>query len=250
LNEVVVGVQFDPIDGLQSRHYFDVYQLFAEDLPVVSEHAPLDPKYETFGTGLRNPALSVSLAPPVSHPRMWLASDVGDHLVQFQPDRLLLNWRKRNEDQQYPHFEGIVELYEAYLNKLSKYIKERFSSGIAVSQAEVSYINIVEIDDLRDAPSFFSCLGRVEDDLESITYSSSSVLSKNDKPVARYFREINSAFLKNSSRRALRASLTVRGSPGSGSDFLTAFFFEAREKIVLDFEAITTKKAHDLWRRK
>ena len=49
LNEVVMGIQFQPVPGYQQIRALEVWQLFREQFPVVQEQLPLNPQFETFG---------------------------------------------------------------------------------------------------------------------------------------------------------------------------------------------------------
>ncbi len=149
LNEVVVGVQFEPIQNFSAVKLGEVYGLYSAEFPTVEEHPPLEPRIETFG-GLRgSPQVSVAIGPPPIRPRLWFASEDDDHLLQVQEDRLMLNWRKRSSGGTYPHFEGVLKKFESSLSKLGTYFSKN-GETLKINQAEVTYVNILPVDEFSE----------------------------------------------------------------------------------------------------
>lgn len=128
LDEVVLGVQFAQVPGYASVFGMKVWDLFRSEFPKLQEHPVLESQFETFGGAniQAGPKIHVGAPPTVS--RLWFISSDESHLLQFQPDRFIVNWRKRKETQAYPHFESIAERFEINLAELAKHLLSEFDS--------------------------------------------------------------------------------------------------------------------------
>lgn len=252
LDEVVLGVQFSPIGGYSSVFARDVWDLFKEQFPGVQEQPPLEPSFETFGGSAPRPGMELRFGPPPLRGRLWFLSKDQNHLIQFQEDRLLLNWRKRPNGQGYPRFEGIAASFEQYLNKLQGFFEAAFGTRLDINQSEVSYINVVPVESYSEAGKWFRVL-----DLESINSETVSLLCNevvhdlSGKPYARLIHELHSVVTVDRRVKALRFALSFRGKP-AGNDIRAAIAFvrQGREKIVTRFSDLTTDEAHVNWNRK
>jgi len=251
LDEVVLGVQFVPPQGYSSVHSNDVWRLFDKEFPKVQEHPPLEPKFETFGGFNPQPGIQLRVGPPPVRGRLWFISEEGSHLIQFQDDRFLLNWRKRPDDQPYPRFEGIAASFSTYLEQLERHFEEKFSCHIEVNQAEISYINIVPVEEFSQIGDWFSLWGGRQLNIESLATNFSEVIeNESGKPFARLTYEIKSVMRIDGKKKALQLSLTFRGIPLGNDKAASMKFIEAgRDKIVTRFSEITTETAHNFWGR-
>src|SRR4051794_5656712 len=93
LNEVVLGIQFNPVPGYSQIYAGEVWGLFRARFPQVQEMPALPPNFETFGIP-QGPQIGFNVLAGASHDRFWFLSPAGEQLIQFQMDRLLHNWRK------------------------------------------------------------------------------------------------------------------------------------------------------------
>lgn len=101
--EVALAVQFEPLEGLRAVDLGRVWEAFRDEYPDVEEH-PAKPPMAVEAGGLE---VSVNLLSGFDKPNLWFVKDGGDRLVQFQQDRLVVNWRRRS-DEQYPRYEHAV----------------------------------------------------------------------------------------------------------------------------------------------
>lgn len=180
--------------------------------------------------------------------RVWFISETENHLIQFQPDRFLTNWRKNPNDQPYPRFEGIAAAYDLSLKKLAVFFKDRFGHDMIVNQAEVTYINIIPVESFSEATKYFKNLKYSIPEIEGLNVTMVEIIKDDqNKPYARLIMEIQSAFLSDG-RRVYKMSLIFRGKPeGYGCDDAMKFLAQGRETIVLTFKDQTTNEAHKLW---
>lgn len=249
LDEVVLGVQFSPIAAYSSVHAGHVWRLFENEFPIVQEQPLLDPQFETFGGANIQPNIQFQIGIPPVGSRLWFVSKDDSHLLQFQRDRFLTNWRRRPKNQQYPRYDGISKKFSENLEVLEKYLSENFSCVLDVNQAEVTYINIITVENFSEADRWFSVWNDGILDIEALNSSFSEIVKdENGIPLARLFHEIQSVFSIDGKHKAFKLTLTFRGKP-SGRDVESTLGFLSRghEAIVLRFKQITTDHAHQFW---
>lgn len=249
LDEVVLGVQFSPVPSYTSVHARGVSDLFKGEYPTVQEQPLLQPQFETFGGANLQPSFQFQVGAPPVGSRLWFVSDEENHLLQFQSDRFLTNWRKSPNPQPYPHFEGIAEAFERNLKLLASHLESDLDCTIDINQAEVTYINIIPVEDFSHAGSWFSFWNSGISNIEGINASFNEVVvDANGKPYARLFHAIQSVYTTDGKRKAFNLSLTFRGKP-SGNDVALAmkFLTVGREAIVMRFKQMTTGEAHNQW---
>lgn len=250
LDEVVVGVQFSPISGYTSAQVKDIWELYRAEFPNIQEHPLLDPSFETFGGS--NPlqqGMEFRFGPPPLRSRLWFISEEQNHLIQFQEDRFLLNWRKGSNGSDYPRFEGISRNFESNLNSLQNFYQQNFGKSLDINQAEVSYINFIPVEDYSQASDWFDFIGLKNINIENLNISFSEVIKgENKKPFARIIHEIQSVVTTDGKIKAFKLSLIFRGQP-HGNEIPNAidFIHIGREKIVSRFAELTSKQAHTKW---
>ncbi|NQY59510.1 TIGR04255 family protein, partial [Cognatishimia sp.] len=156
---------------------------------------------------------------------------------------------KHPNPQPYPRFEGICTAFAHNIEKLMVHFATEFGHSADVNQAEVSYINIIPVDEFSDASSWLSIWNDLQLNMEALNLNFSEVIRDDEnKPFARLRHEIQSVFAMDGKSKALRLSLTYRGKP-NGNDIASAIAFLAggRDAIVTRFGEITTKSAHKKW---
>ncbi|MDP4013920.1 MAG: TIGR04255 family protein [Candidatus Nanopelagicales bacterium] len=96
LIEKSLGVEFG--DPLSAQTILYMSALWRNRYPTVQAQAPLLPQLPLGATGSL-----IGLQLGVPFPRFWLISVDDTKLIQIQPDRLLVNWRLRDEST-YPRY--------------------------------------------------------------------------------------------------------------------------------------------------
>ena len=249
LDEVVLGVQFSPMQNYSSVYAGTVHSLFQGEFPKIAEQPLLSPQFETFGGGNVQAGPRIQVGSPPIGSRLWFLSQDENHLLQFQADRFLGNWRRRPNAEEYPHFEGLADAFEKNLRRLDEFFHDCFGKTIEVNQAEVSYINVIPLDGFADAEAWLAVWSGGKIDVESVNLSFSEVIrGKDGKPFARLLHHVQSVFTTDGKKRALRLSLEFKGKPKSETiEEAMAFLRRGREAIVLRFKEITTSEAHQAW---
>ncbi len=251
LNEVVLGVQFAQPKGYHQLLAGDVWNLFREVYPVPQELQAIPPAFEMFG--LPQPGIGAfSFTTGAVHDRFWFKKLNGDELIQFQPDRLLHNWRKiEGSGGVYPRFERMITLFEAELKKLEQYFGTVAPQVLSINQCEISYMNHL-VDDSQSPLKASDWLRFVDFDTSVEDFSvgfREIILGADNNPIGRLICEASTGPSANG-RKLIGFNLTVRVAP-SGSDINSALqaIKSGRKLIVTKFAELTTPDAHKKWGR-
>ncbi len=249
LSEVVMGIQFAPVPKYASVYSMKVWELFKSEFPKVDEQPILDPQFEMFGGANIQAGPKIHLGGQPIGSRLWFLSNDESHLLQFQRDRFITNWRKNLNSQPYPRFEGIVEAFESNLNKLARQFESDFDYQIDINQVEITYINTIPVNEFSEASNWFSMWNSGHLNIEALNTSFNEVIrDEKNQPFARLNHQIQSVFSVDGKHKAFRLLLSYKGKP-MGNDIQSAmqFFAGGREAIVTRFKAITTEEAHNTW---
>ena len=234
---------------------WEVWQLFRQDYPLVQEREALVPTFETFGPPSAGAmAGGLNFVTGALHDRFWFIRQTGDELLQFQQDRLLHNWRRVGDrSNEYPRYEKMAERFSTELERLEEYFSGLSPQILSINQCEISYANHIEgdigapprpIDWLR----FASFEGQ---EPENISVAFREVIKGNDlRPIGRFICECSSG-ISLLGKPILALTLTVRGTPNSGSrESALDFIHQGRSLIVQKFSELTTATAHAAWGRR
>ncbi|RXH31986.1 TIGR04255 family protein [Bradyrhizobium zhanjiangense] len=251
LNEVVLGVQFQSPSNFQEIRAYEVWRLYADRFPNLTEQPPMLPQFETFGA-FQPPQIAFSFGPGLQR-RYWFESAAGDELIQFQHDRLFHNWRKRHPERaNYPRFEYIIAEFERELLELERYVQGLGNERLVVTQCEVAYFNSILLEPGSDqfAPQqWFAFLSPEHSPVESFSSAAGQVLRREGEPYGRLFRESATGF-DGYRRPAVFLNLTARGLPAT-NDVPGALDFLNQHRYIISQEFIraTTPAAQQLWKR-
>jgi uncharacterized protein (TIGR04255 family) len=254
LNEVVIGVQFEPPQKYQKIFAKEVWDIFREEYPKLQEQPPLPPSFETFGSphSFGNRAAAFSLSTQAPHDRFWFLRTEEDELIQFQQDRFLHNWRVHNQAQRYPRFESIAGKFYDEFNKLEKYMLATGSQKLKINQCEISYVNHIRLD--QSGPKAFSAwlnfLSFAENQPDDFLINFREVVNDNEgNPRGRLYVEAALAFLPDGNDIIL-LTLSVKGAPSATNiESAMNFFSTGRNVVVRRFAQLTTEQAHKEWER-
>ena len=128
----------------------------------------LAPAFETFGGSNPSGGIEFRIGEGQIGSRSWFVSKEENHLLQFQPDRFLMNWRRRRSEDRYPRFEGIVKELQECLQLLEGHFRSNFDCELAINQAEVAYINLIEVNNFSEVSDWLSVWNRASSNVESL----------------------------------------------------------------------------------
>jgi uncharacterized protein (TIGR04255 family) len=244
-------VQFTPFPGYRQIFAGDVWNLFKADYPVVEEHPPLDPTFETFGLPTRGEP-QIRFIAGVPRCRFWFKRSDGTELIQFQEDRLLHNWKSVGDrTNEYPRYENVVNRFVAEVRTLESH-RPLSDQSLSINQCEITYINHIRADAGQPL--------KPDDWLRFVTFGDSEpedftvgfrevIRDDGGAPQGRLTVEARTAYLAKA-EKAIILALTVRGTPGKPSmDSAIEFLNRGRDVIVSRFTDMTTDRAHKTWER-
>ena len=258
LTEVALSLQFEKISKFGFVDIGLLWQRFRDRFDCVEYHPPLAPTFETFGLRLSPlQPLQIDFATIPHLPRIWFLDKAGNEIIQFQSDRFVHNWRKREVENVYPRYEQIRARFAAELVEFEAFLTERGLGPLVPNQCELTYVNTITVPDgvtdpsstvfkgWKPVPAKF--LGRAEDLSFSARY-----LINNDKrePIGRIIAQ-SSHGMDAEGRPIIQLMLIGRGPPATPTPRAALEFMDvAREHIVCGFAELTTNQMHKIWKRR
>lgn len=132
INEVVIGVYFNPILAMRAEHVGHFWSGIKNDFPDVTQNVPIG------GEGID---ISV-LGEVFPLPRFWFTSPDEAYLIQVQRNAFLLNWRKREGI--YPHYEDVKAQFDQWFGVFSAFCEREFGlAKLEIARCELNYINLI-----------------------------------------------------------------------------------------------------------
>lgn len=252
--EVVLGVQFRPLFKMRGLVLGPLREVWRADYPEVEEQPALAPIVEGDPSNVLVPLqLTVVPMPPT---RQVFQSESGNQLVQVQPDRFIINWRAGGVSNKYPRYGYMRQTFIDRFGDLVKFVHEEGLGEIEIAQAELSYINVIEVssDEVGSIGRFLKGwsgteghhLGEPEQARITLTFPMAGI----GQPPVRLYVEVSPA-QKPNGEPVIFFTLTVRGNPGGRSVSETLKFMdEAHEHIVRSFAELTQESMHEIWGRR
>lgn len=241
--EAVVGAEFLPIDQLNTVQLVHLHDRWAHRFPRI-ELQPELPSASRFANQL--PVVFNTGVPPV---RLWSLGDGDEILVQVQTDRLVVNWRRINDESQYPRYGELLRIFDECWTDLVDHLRDLGDVALVITDAEVTYVNSIQYD-VTQGPG----------DALTILSDESGLPTARDYRLQRVWRlpaddrnyEPNvTVNVATDSPGTFRMDVVTRVSVGSifEEDPRPALDL-AHEVSVRTFTSCTTTSKHDEWERK
>jgi uncharacterized protein (TIGR04255 family) len=241
--EVAVGVHFLQLPGLNTVALIRLADMWRARFLKIQEQPPLPP----VAPGGNQPFTFevVNSLPP--H-RFWLLTEDDSLLVQIQHDRLLLNWRKVKDDDPYPRYDQLREVFSELWSQFSGVVLDGQFGVFQPTLAEVTFFNRIPVSSAAEVPRFIAALNRHWglDGLGATSLQAERALLDGDTLSGRqnialgYRPELGSIQLEISSLVRVDAQSTE-------SEGILAALDKAHDIDVLTFDQITTDEAHAIW---
>jgi uncharacterized protein (TIGR04255 family) len=258
--ELALGVQFDTLPNLKSSHFGAWWSNLRKEFPRIEEYPPLPEVVETFDASISIPK-SFELRLVSHNPvRYWFLKDSGRELIQIQANRLIVNWRKINDNDSYPRFHSVRDLFSKTLASFCDFLDENNLGPLIPNQCEVTYVNHIRHgegwkthDQFGDVFAFYS--GIMSDSHlkspEAINTNMTFIFSdESQKPIGRFHVDIASQYRIDDKSPIFAMNLTARGAPISKDIKGVLQFLElGHERGVRGFTSLTTAKMHKIWER-
>jgi uncharacterized protein (TIGR04255 family) len=256
--ETVLGVQFAPLRNFRITHFGAFQTLLEGRFPLVQQHPRLEHRIEEEVEHFAAfPSIQLFM-PPI--PRVWYITPEGtqgQHLIQLQDDRLILNWRKGvpgNDD--YASYKRNRKEFAETFGKFVKFTQENALGELAVDQCEVIYVNQIPISEFSGIfDAYQECLkitmvqpltAMEEGRFDNIGFSQSLWI---DSLKGRLIIEADMLSTEGGAH-AIGLRITVRGTPeGNSSEKVLEWLDRGHYQVVKTFADITSEKMHQKWER-
>lgn len=248
VQEVVIGIHFNPIYGLHQAHIGSFWERIREDYPRVQDHETL-PRQVTYPD--MRPVLDLTLSSTLPPLRAWLLSEDSTALVQLQHDRIVHNWRNRGAP--YLHFEAHLTKFCQVYENLIKALDNFQLPEPQTTHIEVAYINSIEAPSLSTAlPQFPRILLSQTRGVGPHTVQERMAIRF---PVFNDKGEIGSLNVEatpviSDPITSLRLAFVFHGRIQTNDlNRVVPLILRGREAIVEAFTELTSEELHQEWRR-
>jgi uncharacterized protein (TIGR04255 family) len=259
--EVALSVQFDAIMGFGIPQIGLLWQRFRNNFPNTEEQPPIPHATEEFGVRL-GPRISLNaeILSQFPTPRVWFLNATGSELIQVQTDRLILNWRRTADNDEYPHYVAVRRKFDDAVGELRAFLSEEGLPDIQPDQCEVTYVNHFRSGKTWEHHGQADRVvtvwnGRPEDDLlndpEDVRFAMKYVIAEHDSTLGRLHVAFEPAYRLVDNEPILLLTLIARGAPvGGGLSGVGRFLDIGHEWIVRGFTSLTTVEMHKVWGRR
>lgn len=257
VDEMVMGVQFDPLPNFHAAHFGLFWTRIREEYPHTEDQAPLFPAVEPLESQPSSPSVSVTAFAAPSLPRCWFLNEDKTELIQVQRDRFLRNWRQLKGNKPYPRFSRLFRGFERAWNEFLAFAGNHGLGSVKVNQCELAYINYIEKEagwsELGELQGVFPFLrsrepGSFLPPAETLSWQAKYRLPESR---GRLQIEMSPTFRGRDMKIVLSFALTARGAPAENSwEQIAAWFDLSHEWIVRAFAELTSSTAHELWSKK
>lgn len=159
--ERVLCVQFEELQKFSTVHFGRYHELVRRRYPIVQDQPRLPPIVERFpGPRFTSPSLRFQDFP--ASQRVWFVNaeqpELQSELLQLQPDRFALNWRRPPGSGEYPRYPENEAKFLAEFDRLWAFCAEQQLGDLAPNLAEVVYVNHITPLDGESATQLFGRL--------------------------------------------------------------------------------------------
>jgi uncharacterized protein (TIGR04255 family) len=133
LNEIAVGVYFEPLNGWQTRHVGQFWGEVSKEFPNTEDQSPI---LEIGGSP------QMLQIPPLR--RTFLISGDQNFVIQLQESRFLLNWRKKQPTDVYPRFSSFFNKFVGHWGHFSDFVAREKVGNLKPVRYELTYVNHIE----------------------------------------------------------------------------------------------------------
>jgi uncharacterized protein (TIGR04255 family) len=247
--EVACGVQFETLEQWRTPQYGEFGATIRDAYPETEDHPPLArmrlDASATFGP-------QWSSLPPLR--RVFFINPPGNFLIQLQPNRLLHNWRKVTDADEYCRFDTAFAKFMWAWQHFNAYLS---SSGMPTAKPEiweVTYINHIVGQGARFPRDMWDYLGFYGTSPEATTSKEASSVTMQiawplPDEMGTLSLDVKHGNRVNDQQEVLVLDFTVRGPASDDSAAMNKWFGVAHDAIVNSFEKLTTARAHDIWEK-
>lgn len=247
--EVVCGVQFTGVDGWRTPHFGSFWQQIRGEYSEFEDQAPLERIRLDAATP---PQPQISPLPPLR--RVFFIQPPGNFLIQLQQNRILHNWRKVSESDEYPRYRTAYSKFVSCWNQLRK-----FTASAGLSEPQPDVLELTYINHISKSGTKFP--RDVWDFLAFYERTPKAVIAKESSAMAMHFGwplpnnmgaltfDLKHGLRPNDESEVLLIEFNARGKAKDHGRGMNTWFDIAHGAIVNTFDALTTDSAHELWEK-
>jgi uncharacterized protein (TIGR04255 family) len=246
VGEVSFGLWFAPLAAFKTVHYGAFWDLIRQDYPEC------DDKPQVF----EPPTSPVGNPEWFPFPRVWYLHRSRNYLIQLQPNRIWLNWRRLNDMDEYPRFETLIPIFRDVVKQFADFAAANNIGDLVATGGELSYVNQIPVGEIW---ADYSEVGNFMEDVRWV--AGRNTLPKPSGIAWRADFELGTDRLNvnlKSGKELLGAQrplymLEIRAANSVGSEFEPdpfSWFERANRLIVESFCELTTRRAQrEFWKR-
>lgn len=261
--EVAISVRFEPPPSLNAGHLGAFWATQRASFPKVRQNAPIVTPDEDFASAGQwiPPSLRLSIADDLQL-RLQMTSDDDQWMCQVQPDRLVMNWRRKTVN--YPRFDVTLARFFTAWQQLKEFFRGEGFPEPSPQLWELTYVNRVPRGELwetaADWPAIFPGLwGGSFAALDGLSLRGlrGQWVWDHVPERARLYAEANpSRSLEGTSVELLMLNLTARGLikldgefGRTNEDAINEGMNLGHDLIVLTFDKLASDRAQKHWQR-
>lgn len=254
LDETVMGVQFQPLQGFGLQSLFRFWSLIRDRYPRIEEQSPLVHYVEAASIKPQNQAL-LSLSPQLPTPRRWFVDESGNEVIQVQVDQFLRNWRLVRGDEKYPRFSYLATCFWREWELFQAFLAEEKIGVPKVDQCNLTYVNYIDPNQIQGGLSAPAEMFSVFREQKGFLPGPEVFKWESSYPLPEGHGRLHVVAAPNFRQRDLKLvinlTLIARGNPPEVSnESIKAWFEVAHEWVVRGFDELTTPTMHKLWGKK
>lgn len=245
--EVALGIQFDPLVKLNPIEIGRLSEIWRKDFPDNLEQPALP---HLFGSNMSIPP-SIQIAIGQSPRRYWFLNKTGDHLIQLQNDRMIVNWRKITKDLSYPRYWSIKEMLKTKFEDFNQFVKKNALGEIKIDRIEAAYVNLIDVSSTE--PNKLENVVRFWNVAENHHLGEPNIVNVNVQFDAPDPLKMNVSLASASGideKPTLSMTIQVFGKPFTDKvESALEALDVAHVHIVKSFDELTVQTMHDKWRK-
>jgi uncharacterized protein (TIGR04255 family) len=256
LDEVVIGVQFEPLKDFHAVHLGRFWSRIRDRYPFTEDQAPIPAQIELAEPVPAPTSPDIAIGFPM--PRCWFLDSTKNELLQLQSDRFLRNWRQISGTDVYPRFATLIDAFRRDWDEFQAFLQQEKLDRPSVNQCELTYINNLSSGEGWTDPSevakvFTVVRSAAKQDAflpppEVFSWDARYKLPDNR---GRLRIKMHPAFRGRDLKVILTLNLTARGAPEAITpEGIFGWFGLAHEWIVRAFDELTDPGMHKLWGKK
>jgi uncharacterized protein (TIGR04255 family) len=246
VGEVWFGLRLAPLTAFKAVHYGAFWDLIRKDYPECEDQSPVFDQLSPYYGGPESFPL----------PRVWYLHRDRNYLIQLQPNRIWLNWRRLTESDQYPRFESLFPAFQETIARFAEFARANNIGDVMAVGGELSYVNHIPS---LDSAQLYSDVGEFMDDVrwgahrslptpDGLAWRTEFSLGKD-----KLFVDLKTGRERAGAQRAIFI-LEIRAAtvfePTSAAGDCLGWFHTANRLIVDAFCEVTTEKAQrEHWQR-